>query len=402
MSTYRVVHNKDNPYYIKSRIAPNDPLLSFKAKGIHDWLMSKPDDWLVIMDVIIKASSDGETSVRSGIKELEAHGYVQRRRVTDEKTGKVLRWETHVFESPQEPDPNLAEDNEPDVDYPDVENPHVDNPDVDNQALLSKDIQSKDKLSKKIGAADADASLDLENLEDEEKLAEVSLSSASSSEDDDTEETPTEDAVDENAPDHIGPTGLPESERPNDKNGKPLTDIQWYLKEWAEAQGTDPTKLNGQGPRQSAGAKNLLQNEISIPEMVRAINVMKRDNFNTGRTISFQEVVKDAPAILQIDIPLTKEQQDIEDLMYRLTSRDKETASKDDYLTIKRAAVILQGKGCTFETMTEWYQTWVKAYGVVVRPTPSSAQQKLCAFIDDKNGNPFDDAPKKETKWGEL
>ena len=105
----RTVKDKNNPYYLKNRMAVEDGRLSWKAKGIHDYLMSKPDHWEANITEIAKAGKDGVDSVRSGVQELIDHGYMRRVRATDDK-GKVIEWRLDTFEIP-------------DVENPDVENP---------------------------------------------------------------------------------------------------------------------------------------------------------------------------------------------------------------------------------------------------------------------------------------
>lgn len=132
----RAIKNKENPYYIKNRRAVEDGRLSFKAKGIHDYLMSKPDHWTANVNELTKASTDGMAAVRSGVQELIDFGYMARVRVVDEETKRVERWELHTYETPElnpffgaeKPDSeNRIVDQKPDCGFPEVEKPHVEN-----------------------------------------------------------------------------------------------------------------------------------------------------------------------------------------------------------------------------------------------------------------------------------
>ena len=58
--------------------------LSLKAKGLLSLMLSLPDDWNYNMQGLASLSRDGIDSVRSAIKELEHHGYVQRYFVRNE------------------------------------------------------------------------------------------------------------------------------------------------------------------------------------------------------------------------------------------------------------------------------------------------------------------------------
>jgi hypothetical protein len=52
--------------------------LSFKAKGILYYLLLKPSEWEGHLYDLVQNSTDGEKSVRSGIKELIDAGYMKR------------------------------------------------------------------------------------------------------------------------------------------------------------------------------------------------------------------------------------------------------------------------------------------------------------------------------------
>lgn len=78
----------------------NNRELSYKALGILTYILSKPDDWEVYMSDLMREGVDGEKSVRSGLKELINHKYIQRYRVYNKETGKVNHWETLVSEEP--------------------------------------------------------------------------------------------------------------------------------------------------------------------------------------------------------------------------------------------------------------------------------------------------------------
>ena len=54
--------------------------LSLKAKGLLSLMLSLQDDWNYNMKGLAALSRDGIDSVRSAIKELEHHGYVERHR----------------------------------------------------------------------------------------------------------------------------------------------------------------------------------------------------------------------------------------------------------------------------------------------------------------------------------
>jgi len=58
--------------------------LTLKAKGLLSLMLSLPDGWDYNMQGLATLSRDGIDSVRSAIKELEHHGYVERHRLRNE------------------------------------------------------------------------------------------------------------------------------------------------------------------------------------------------------------------------------------------------------------------------------------------------------------------------------
>jgi hypothetical protein len=77
MAVLRVKH-QSNYVVILNNTVLADPNLSFKAKGIWAYCMSKPDDWEFYVSQIVKSSKEGEKSIYSGLKELEKHGYLKK------------------------------------------------------------------------------------------------------------------------------------------------------------------------------------------------------------------------------------------------------------------------------------------------------------------------------------
>lgn len=87
-------------YLVMDKTAVEDRRLSWKARGLLAYLLSKPDDWQVRTPELIGASDpDGRTAVQSGLRELEDLGYIRRQRVKDER-GRWSDWELLVYERP--------------------------------------------------------------------------------------------------------------------------------------------------------------------------------------------------------------------------------------------------------------------------------------------------------------
>ncbi|MBF0230480.1 MAG: hypothetical protein HQK63_13000 [Desulfamplus sp.] len=77
-------------------IVSNSPFtsnqLSWKAKGILIYLLTKPNDWNLIINDLVNHSKDGKTSTLSGIDELIQAGYIvkQEQKIIDGKFSKVV------------------------------------------------------------------------------------------------------------------------------------------------------------------------------------------------------------------------------------------------------------------------------------------------------------------------
>lgn len=82
---------------------PNDLLnndsISLKAKGMYAFIQSKPDDWDFSAERISKQLKEGMPSVKSALQELEANGYLLRKRFHNSKGF----WEIEylLFENPE-------------------------------------------------------------------------------------------------------------------------------------------------------------------------------------------------------------------------------------------------------------------------------------------------------------
>lgn len=111
MGIIRTRHDKNNPYFMLNRSASEDKRLSFKAVGIHTYLMSKPDNWTVRETDLAARHQEGATACRSGLKELREAGYIESVTNRDEK-GRIESRETIIHETPQRglPTPRIIGD----------------------------------------------------------------------------------------------------------------------------------------------------------------------------------------------------------------------------------------------------------------------------------------------------
>lgn len=95
---YRVVKSTDNPYVMIDRRPIDNAALSFKAKGILTYLLSRPDGWEVSVADLIKRSTDGEAAVRSGLLELKNAGHMKYTKTR--QAGRITGWLIEVYEVP--------------------------------------------------------------------------------------------------------------------------------------------------------------------------------------------------------------------------------------------------------------------------------------------------------------
>lgn len=111
--TYIVKQHQKTNFTILDNTCIKDVSLSWKAKGLHSYIMSLPDDWKIYVRELLKHASDGKASLYSAITELELHGYLRR----EKKRRENGRFETTVYYISEIPHTDFR-----DVDNPDTEN----------------------------------------------------------------------------------------------------------------------------------------------------------------------------------------------------------------------------------------------------------------------------------------
>lgn len=116
--TYFIRHSKQRDYTVMNNTFLRDNKLSWKAKGLFAYILSLPEDWKIYLNELQTHATDGETSLRSAIKELTDNGYIIQKRLKDDKG----RWASYVYQI---------------IENPFVENLNVDNLDMENQVLLN-------------------------------------------------------------------------------------------------------------------------------------------------------------------------------------------------------------------------------------------------------------------------
>ena len=165
------IQKKQNNFVMLDKGFIDDDRLSFKAKGILTYLLSKPDNWKVIVKDLINHSADGKAAIYSGLKELQKHGYYKKSPVRE--NGVIARWESVVYECPkdcpiEEKNPKEASTQKKSpkspispllTDFQDIDNLNIENQNIENRqrnnininknTIYNKDIsinQSEEKI----------------------------------------------------------------------------------------------------------------------------------------------------------------------------------------------------------------------------------------------------------------
>lgn len=100
--------HKENYTCISNNVFRSD--LSLKARGMLCTMLSLPDDWEFSENGLQAILADGQTSIRSAIKELESAGFLSRTRERDE-SGRMGRCVWIVCDYPRFENPNLVNSN---------------------------------------------------------------------------------------------------------------------------------------------------------------------------------------------------------------------------------------------------------------------------------------------------
>lgn len=133
---FRVEKSKENPFVMIDRRPLEKPYMSWKAKGLLAYLLSRPDNWVINFGDLVKRSTDGEYATRAAAKELEKAGHLKVDKERDD-TGKIVKWVYTVYEQPL-------------WGFQDVGNQDVGNQDVGNRDI--NDTESNDTELTDIGA----------------------------------------------------------------------------------------------------------------------------------------------------------------------------------------------------------------------------------------------------------
>lgn len=137
------IQKRVRPYVQIDKTALEDERLSFKAKGLLCYLLSRPDNWNVRVDHLATVSNDGATAVKSALRELRKAGYCKLRRkmMTDESGASRLSGSEYlVYETPESKETRLS--GNPTVRKPDHRETYLHN----KNEHTNNDLTNNDKV----------------------------------------------------------------------------------------------------------------------------------------------------------------------------------------------------------------------------------------------------------------
>lgn len=137
---FRTVKNEDHPFVMMDRRPIESPGLSWGAKGVLAYLLSRPDNWTVRLQDLVNRSTDGVYKIRGYIKELSEAGHIYRKTEIDPKTKRFVQITLEVYELPftTKPVTNL-----PQAEKPQAENLMLN----DNESLTDNEINNMAPLA---------------------------------------------------------------------------------------------------------------------------------------------------------------------------------------------------------------------------------------------------------------
>lgn len=165
------IKKKISNFVILDKTFLEDKRLSWKAKGLLAYLLSKPDDWQLYVEDLVKHSPDRHDAVYSIINQLKALGYIHHYRERKGNGGFVkghyLVLEIPQMDFPYQDFPDMDEtletasdvphgdfpvvvnsDVPPELGLPHRENPVLANPDKEKPRLLSNNKYNNNKTNK--------------------------------------------------------------------------------------------------------------------------------------------------------------------------------------------------------------------------------------------------------------
>ena len=149
MPVFRVEKSRD--FTVMSNHHLRNRNMSLRAKGLLSLMLSLPEDWDYTLKGLASISMEGVDAIRTVVRELEALGYLERRRKRNEK-GQLKDAEYIIHERPienmnQKQEPQQAIFTQPTPHEPISENPMLDKPVSDGTTQLNTNISNTKELN---------------------------------------------------------------------------------------------------------------------------------------------------------------------------------------------------------------------------------------------------------------
>ena len=149
MPVFRVEKSRD--FTVMSNHHLRNRNMSLRAKGLLSLMLSLPEDWDYTLKGLASISMEGVDAIRTVIRELEALGYLERRRKRNEK-GQLKDAEYIIHERPienmnQKQEPQQPMFTQPTPHEPISENPVLDKPVSEGTTQLNTNISNTKELN---------------------------------------------------------------------------------------------------------------------------------------------------------------------------------------------------------------------------------------------------------------
>jgi len=128
-------------FKIISLEATEDPRLSWAAKGLHTYMISRPPNWKIYFNDLLNRSNCGRDKLRKLLSELEQFGYLEKEQLRDDSTSQFLGNVYKVYKSPLTEKPFTGS---PSTGSPSPENPPLSNKESTNEKKKKKDYSNID------------------------------------------------------------------------------------------------------------------------------------------------------------------------------------------------------------------------------------------------------------------
>jgi hypothetical protein len=141
-----IIRNKSNRYTVIPNHLLEDERITWEAKGILSYLLSKPDTWELSAKHLIGFGHAGKEKIYRVLKELQKAGYASHSRRGD---GRV-EWEIRDTPISENPNPENQYEANPHPEKPYQEKPYQANPDVliNTESRVNTDSREKIFLSR--------------------------------------------------------------------------------------------------------------------------------------------------------------------------------------------------------------------------------------------------------------